>query len=37
MGVNTITGEAWPRCLVGAEVVVDVANSPSFEDQAAYG
>jgi uncharacterized protein YbjT (DUF2867 family) len=35
MGVNTITREAWPRCLVGAEVVVDVANSPSFEDQAA--
>ncbi len=34
-GVNTITGEGLAKALEGAEVVVDVANSPSFEDQAA--
>jgi uncharacterized protein YbjT (DUF2867 family) len=34
-GVNTITGEGLPDALAGAQVVVDVANSPSFEDQAA--
>jgi uncharacterized protein YbjT (DUF2867 family) len=34
-GVNTITGEGLAEALVGAQVVVDVANSPSFEDQAA--
>jgi uncharacterized protein YbjT (DUF2867 family) len=34
-GVNTITGEGLAEVLAGAEVVVDVANSPSFEDQAA--
>lgn len=34
-GVNTITGEGLDRVLSGAEVVVDVANSPSFEDRAA--
>jgi uncharacterized protein YbjT (DUF2867 family) len=34
-GVNTITGEGLAGALVGAEVVVDVANSPSFEDKAA--
>lgn len=33
-GVNTITGEGLAAALDGAEVVVDVANSPSFEDQA---
>jgi uncharacterized protein YbjT (DUF2867 family) len=33
-GVNTITGEGLVEALNGAEVVVDVANSPSFEDQA---
>ncbi|CAN7672926.1 MULTISPECIES: SDR family oxidoreductase [Duganella] len=33
-GVNTITGEGLARALAGADVVVDVANSPSFEDQA---
>lgn len=33
-GVNTITGEGLPEALAGAEVVVDVANSPSFEDKA---
>lgn len=34
-GVNTITGEGLAEALVGAKVVVDVANSPSFEDKAA--
>jgi uncharacterized protein YbjT (DUF2867 family) len=34
-GVNTITGEGLAEALAGAEIVVDVANSPSFEDQAA--
>jgi uncharacterized protein YbjT (DUF2867 family) len=34
-GVNTITGQGLADALVGAQVVVDVANSPSFEDQAA--
>ena len=34
-GVNTITGEGLAEVLAGAEVVVDVANSPAFEDQAA--
>jgi uncharacterized protein YbjT (DUF2867 family) len=33
-GVNTITGEGVAAALAGAEVVVDVANSPSFEDEA---
>jgi uncharacterized protein YbjT (DUF2867 family) len=33
-GVNTITGEGLAQALHGAEVVVDVANSPSFEDKA---
>ena len=33
-GVNTITGEGLAETLVSAQVVVDVANSPSFEDKA---
>jgi len=33
-GVNTITGEGLDAALTGAQVVVDVANSPSFEDAA---
>jgi uncharacterized protein YbjT (DUF2867 family) len=33
-GVNTITGEGLAEALAGAEVVVDLANSPSFEDRA---
>ncbi|HYG41417.1 MAG TPA: SDR family oxidoreductase [Bordetella sp.] len=33
-GVNTITGEGLAEALAGVQVVVDVANSPSFEDQA---
>ena len=32
-GVNTITGEGLAEALSGARVVVDVANSPSFEDK----
>lgn len=34
-GVNTITGEGLAEALTGAKVVVDVANSPSFDDEAA--
>src|SRR5437588_874663 len=34
-GVNTLTGEGLAEALEGAEVVVDVANSPSFEDKPA--
>jgi len=34
-GVNAITGEGLAEALSGAEIVVDVANSPSFEDKAA--
>jgi uncharacterized protein YbjT (DUF2867 family) len=34
-GVNTITGEGLAEVLAGAQVVVDLANSPSFEDKAA--
>lgn len=33
-GVNTITREGLAEALAGAGVVVDVANSPSFEDKA---
>ena len=33
-GVNTITGEGLAEGLGGAQVVVDVANSPSWEDKA---
>lgn len=32
-GVNTITGEGLSAALTGAQVVVDVANSPSFADR----
>ncbi len=32
-GVNTITGEGLAEALVDAQIVVDVANSPSFEDK----
>jgi uncharacterized protein YbjT (DUF2867 family) len=32
--VNTLTGEGLADALAGAQVVVDVANSPSFEDRA---
>lgn len=33
-GVNTITGEGLTNALSGAQVVIDLANSPSFEDRA---
>jgi len=33
-GVNTLTGEGLSEVLKGAQVVVDVSNSPSFEDVA---
>lgn len=33
-GVNTLTGEGLAEVLAGASVVVDVSNSPSFEDAA---
>jgi uncharacterized protein YbjT (DUF2867 family) len=33
-GVNTITGEGLEAALAGGRVVVDVTNSPSFEDEA---
>jgi uncharacterized protein YbjT (DUF2867 family) len=33
-GVNTLTGEGLGEALKGASVVVDVSNSPSFEDAA---
>jgi uncharacterized protein YbjT (DUF2867 family) len=33
-GVNTLTGEGLTQALQGATVVVDVSNSPSFEDAA---
>ena len=33
-GVNTITGEGLAEAVKGASVVVDVSNSPSFEDAA---
>jgi uncharacterized protein YbjT (DUF2867 family) len=34
-GVNTLTGEGLREVLEGAEVVVDVSNSPSFAEDAA--
>lgn len=34
-GVNTLTGEGLEEVLKGADVVVDVSNSPSFEEAAA--
>jgi uncharacterized protein YbjT (DUF2867 family) len=33
-GVNTITGEGLKEAMAGAQVVIDLANSPSFADQA---
>jgi uncharacterized protein YbjT (DUF2867 family) len=33
-GINTITGEGLKAALAGAQVVIDLANSPSFEDKA---
>jgi uncharacterized protein YbjT (DUF2867 family) len=34
-GVNTITGEGLKEATAGAQVVIDLANSPSFDDKAA--
>ena len=34
-GVNTITGEGLNEAVAGAQVLVDLSNSPSFEDKAA--
>jgi uncharacterized protein YbjT (DUF2867 family) len=34
-GVNALTGEGLAHALAGADVVVDVSNSPSFEEKAA--
>src|SRR5438445_2505503 len=33
-GINTITGEGLKEAVAGAQVVIDLANSPSFEDRA---
>jgi uncharacterized protein YbjT (DUF2867 family) len=33
-GINTITGEGLKEVIPGAQVVIDLANSPSFEDKA---
>jgi len=34
-GVNTVSGDGLPEAMEGTDVVVDVANSPSFEAEAA--
>jgi uncharacterized protein YbjT (DUF2867 family) len=34
LGIDTITGEGLTEALTGAQVVMDLANSPSFEDKA---
>lgn len=34
LGINAVTGEGLHEALVGTQVVVDVSNSPSFEDKA---
>ena len=34
-GINSITGEGLQGAMAGAHVVIDLANSPSFEDKAA--
>lgn len=33
-GVNTITGEGLKQAMAGAQMVIDLANSPSFEERA---
>src|SRR5260221_378833 len=33
-GINSITGEGLKEAMVGAQAVIDLANSPSFEDKA---
>src|SRR6266508_6724988 len=34
IGVNSITGEGLKEAMAGTQVVIDLANSPSFEDKA---
>jgi uncharacterized protein YbjT (DUF2867 family) len=34
LGINTLTGEGLSQALAGASAVVDVSNSPSFEEKA---
>src|SRR5262249_4821839 len=36
-GVNTITGKGPKEAMAGAPVVIDLTNSPSFQDKAALG
>src|SRR5256885_16813403 len=36
-GVNTITGKGLKEARAGTQVVIDLANSPSFEDKAVLG
>src|SRR3977135_3327231 len=36
-GINSVTGEGLAQALAGAQVVVDVANAPSWEDKAVLG
>src|SRR5258708_35145803 len=33
-GINTITGEGLKEAMAGTQGVIDLANSPSFEDKA---
>jgi len=33
-GINTITGEGLKEAMAGTQVVIDLANSPSFDDKA---
>ena len=33
-GINAVTGEGLKEAMAGAQVVIDLANSPSFEDKA---
>lgn len=33
-GINSVTGEGLNEAIAGAQVVIDLANSPSFQDQA---
>ena len=33
-GINTVTGDGLKEAVAGAQVVIDLANSPSFEDKA---
>ena len=35
-GVDVITGQGLAECLAGAEVVVDVTNSATYDDEAAF-